>query len=127
MTIFFNLEVLERVSNGNTQDLRNLLYYHYVGKPARMRGQKASLSHINLRGKSYLLNPQPLFEDSSTDPLYVSQYIRLAGRRSYAHYKFYSAKYLDLSFYPELDIDAIKHNPLLNITDSKIYFKYEEN
>jgi len=127
MTLFFNLDTLERVSKGSTKDLRDLLYYHFINKPAVMRGQKLRLSNINLHGNSFLLNPKSLFEDKTTDPLYVSQYIRLAGRRSYTFYKFYTVKYLDLSYYPEIDIAQIKYNPLLKIENSKIYFKYEEN
>jgi predicted RNA-binding protein associated with RNAse of E/G family len=58
--------------------------------------------------------------------VYKAQYIRLAGRRDYAIYKYYGHKYLDLSYYLDINLDTIKNNPLTKITENKIYFKYEE-
>ena len=36
-------------------------------------------------------------------------------------------RYLDLSFFFDIDLNAIKSNPLITIKENKIYFKYEEN
>jgi hypothetical protein len=52
--------------------------------------------------------------------------VKLASRRDYALYKKYGVTFLDMSFYPELAIDALKANPLITINQNKIYFKYEE-
>jgi hypothetical protein len=79
-----------------------------------------------LIGSSYLTNPGELIFDRNTDVLFKSQYIQLAARRSYQQYIDLGYKYLDLSYYPDLKIDAIKYNPLLTIDNNKLYFKYEE-
>ena len=79
----------------------------------------------NLVGHSFILNAASLFQDTC-DIAHKSQYIRLAGRRDYSLYKLYRVTYLDLSYFKDIDLDAIKHNPLLTITDNKIYFKYED-
>ncbi len=46
--------------------------------------------------------------------------------RNYLLYKQYKYKALETSFYPDLNWNAIKHNPLLIITQAEIKFKYEE-
>lgn len=75
---------------------------------------------------AFLLNPEGFFSDKSTDIGYKAQYIRLAGRRDYSLYKTYSIKSLDLSLYPDINLGAIRHNPLLTIAKNHIYFKFEE-
>lgn len=82
-------------------------------------------SKVSLAGTSYLLNPTPLFEDKSTDILYKVQYVKLAARRDYLHYKQYKSTDLQTSYFPDILYDAIKSNPLLNITPQTIEFKYE--
>lgn len=124
MALLFNLTTLESKSNCDPKSLVELLRLHYSNKtiPINYKSRKP----VNLAGNSFLLNPAPFFSDKSTDVIYKAQYIRLAGRRDYATYKYYGTKYLDLSFFKDIDLDAIKHNPLLTINQDKIYFKYEE-
>jgi hypothetical protein len=110
----FNLNKLNKLSNNNPIKLVNILHKYY---------QK---SNINLIGYSYLLNPKKFFLDHSTDILYKAQYIQLAGHRSYQQYKDLNHTYLDLSYYPDLNINTIIFNPILTIKQNKIYFKYEE-
>jgi len=126
MTLLFNLNILETETLCDSKKLVELLKLHYSKKtiPKNHRSRKPIK---NLLGTSFLLNPASLFKDKSTDVIYKAQYIRLAGRRDYANYKYYGTKYLDLSFFQDIDLDAIKHNPLLTIKENKIYFKFEEN
>lgn len=124
-TLLFNLSLLESESQCDSKTLVELLRLHYNKKtiPRNFRSRKPLK---NLLGTSFLLNPASLFNDKSTDVIFKAQYIRLAGRRDYANYKYYGHKHLDLSFFLDIDIDAIKHNPLLTITENKVYFKYED-
>lgn len=120
--LFFNLDSIENLS---TADMVPALKMLYSGSIPKYKHSK--LKFIKVRaGYSFLLNPEALFNDKSTDPSYISQYIKLAGRRNYGMYKLYKITYLDLSYYPEILLDKIKHNPLLTIANNKIYFKYEE-
>jgi hypothetical protein len=82
--------------------------------------------HNKLKGSSFILNPEKLFEDKTTDILYIYQYLLLAARRDYTFYKLYGAKSLPLSYYPDIDLSSIRHNPLLNVINNEIHFKYEE-
>jgi len=123
-TLFFNLEFLESLNN---VDIIPILLMYMRGTLPRSKFCK--LKFINMSkmvGDSFLLNPEPLLTDKSVDPIYILQYIRLAARRNYNMYKTYKIAYLDLSYYPELNIDKLKHNPLLTIANNKIHFKYEE-
>lgn len=121
--LFFNLELLEAKSQCDPTLMLSMIKAHFDKKliPKNNRDKTVLKSLV---GNSYLLNVEPLFSDSA-DIVYKAQYIRLAGRRDYTAFKFYAHKHLDLTFFSDLDLDAIKHNPLLKITDNKIYFKYE--
>jgi hypothetical protein len=110
----FNLEKLEKLAKGDPIKLVELLETYYKG------------FNNKLSGTSYLLAPDKLFFDHTTDVLFKSQYIQLAARRSYQQYKDLGYKHLDLSYYPDLKIDALKYNPLITINNNKLYFKYEE-
>lgn len=124
MAIFFNLQTLENQAGSDSNKFVALFEYHY-SKRVPYKYSKYKPSKIPLNGQSYLLNPTELFSDKSTDVLYKVQYIKLAARRDYSLYKLYKYKALQLSYYPDIVYDAIKTNPLLNITQSEILFKYE--
>jgi hypothetical protein len=126
MTLFFNLGLLESETQCDSVKLFETLRLHFIRKSIP-KNQNSKIKPIfNLKGNSFLINPAYLFTDTSTDIVHKAQYIRLAGRRNYAIYKHYGYTYLDLSFYSDIDLNAIKPNPLLKITENKIHFKYEE-
>lgn len=117
--ILFNLEKLVKLSKGNpTKILKNLQDY-YIAK------KKNYIPRYALRGESWILNPEPLFSRIDVDIGFRVQYILLAARRDRYLYNTYGTKTLLLSYFPDLDIDKIKYNPLLTITKSEIHFKYE--
>ena len=124
MTLFFNLETLEEQAQDDSNKFMAMLEYHH-SKRLPSKYSKYKPSRVSLAGSSFLLNPVSLFEDKSTDILYKLQYVKLAARRDYSFYKQYKSKSLQLSYYPDIILAAIKHNPLLIITQSEILFKYE--
>ncbi len=79
-----------------------------------------------LVGNNFLLNPSAILEDRTTDILYIYQYLTLASLRDYSLYSLYGMKSLALSYYPDLKLDSLKTNPLLNVTNTDIYLQYEE-
>lgn len=127
MALLFNITKLEALAKGDPRLLRETLEHFYKNAPAKARKRHTQYRRQELIGKSFLLHPEPVLTDTSTDPAYVAQYIRLAARRSYMFYKVYNVRYLDLSLFPEVNLDQISHNPLLNIAQNKVYFKYEGN
>lgn len=120
MTLFFNWNKLVKLSKGDSNRLLAIISKYYDNKV------KALPQQTHLSGTSFLLNPKDLFKDTQTDVLYIHQYINLAALRDYSFYKLYGVKSLQLSYYPEINLSSIRHNPLLNVTNTEIYFKYEE-
>lgn len=125
MTLFYNLNILEEQSCKDPNKFMALLWYHFT-KALPRSSSRYKPSKVSLKGDSFLLNPQSLFDDRTTDVLYKVQYIKLSGRRDYNLFKQYGYKALNTSYYPDLLYDNIKHNNLLKITDKEILFKYEE-
>lgn len=123
--LFFNLKTLEEQSCNDTKKFIEMLYFHWSKDPLTKYKQKHQ-SKVSLAGGSYLLNPAALFADKTTDPLYKVQYIKLAGMRDYLLWKQYGFSGLQRSYYPDLAIDNISHNPLLKITKTEVQFKYEQ-
>lgn len=126
MALFFNLQTLETKTRNDPKKLVETLRLHYVGKTAPKNARDLVKPLSNLVGASFLLNAKAIFEDKTTDIVYKAQYIRLAGRRDYLLYKLYGYTHLDLSYFLDINVNTIRHNPLLTITENKIYFKYEE-
>lgn len=121
MTLFFSLENLERESKGNYRKFVELLYEHWSGKLPRPTAK------LTLKGTSFILNPEPLFKsDKNVDILYKIQYIKLAAKRDYALYKLYGCRTLDLSYFPDIDVELLKTNPLLKIVNNQLHFLYED-
>lgn len=128
MTLFFNLELLEKETKGDLRYMVVALHRWFnkelVPKSARQKYKPLSKS---LHGSSFLINPKAFFNDTTTDIIWKIQYLKLAAKRDYTLYKLYGLKWLDMSFMPDLNLTAIQSNPLIKIIDNKIYFKYEEN
>ncbi len=122
--LFFNLDTIEQLDVIDTIPALRIVYYNTIPKSKYSRLKK--FSRNKLLGASFLLNPEPILNDNVTDPNYLVQYVRLAGRRSYAMHKLYNLRYLDLSYFPDISLEKIKHNPLLTIAKDKIHFKYED-
>lgn len=125
MALFFNLKTLESQANGDVEHFMAMLKHHYDKRTLPARWQKYQPSKVPLHGNSFILNPFPLFKDEVTDILYKVQYVKLAARRDFTLYKQYNYKHLQTSYFPDLNIQAIKSNPLLTITPTEIQFKYE--
>lgn len=126
MALFFDLQTLETKTRNDSVKLVEVLRLHYLGKTAPKNARDLVKPLNKIVGTSFLLNAKSLFEDKTTDIAYKAQYIRLAGRRDYLLYKLYGYKHLDLSYFLDINVKIIQHNPLLTITENKIYFKYEE-
>lgn len=124
MTLFFDIIKLEAEAKGNDKLFLDILEDYYNVKTYN---KLQKLKYGSIKGKSWILNPAPLFDKKIADISYIVQYIKLAGRRNYQLFKLYNITYLDTSFYPNLLIDNIKNNPLLIISNKTIYFKFENN
>ena len=126
MTLFFNLELLELKTGTDSYKFVESLRLHYLKRTIPRSKNDKVKPIVGLHGHSFILNPEPLFDVKRIDLVHKVQYIKLAARRNYLNYKLYGHKHLDLSYFPDLMVDAIKYNPLLYTNENKLYFKYEE-
>lgn len=124
--MFFDLKTLQRESQGDPKLMLLMLENFFYNKLPKNKRDMKNFCSKNLTGDSFILNPQRLFVDKA-DILYKVQYIILAAKRDYIFYKIYGVKYLDLSYFPDLDINKIRGNPLMEVIDNKLYFKLEGN
>lgn len=124
MAVFFDLEKLEEQSCNEPTKFLAMLENHFM-KRLPNRYSKHLYSKVPLHGKSFLLNPAGLFNDLTTDIIYKVQYVKLASLRDWSLYKVYKYTGLQTSYYPDLLYDVIRSNPLLEITQTEIKFKYE--
>lgn len=118
MTLFFNIRTLVSESKGDPHKLVDLL----------KRFKEKRIYQIGLRNKliggSFLLNPDAILNDKTTDILYIYQYILLASKRDYALLTLYGIK--SLPIISSLNLNSIRNNPLLEVTKTEIHLKYEE-
>ena len=121
--LFFNLAQLQLAANGNSTTLVKELERYYLYRNKKLNGYYLPKYSL-FGGTSFLINEKELFNDSSLD-VYRAQYIILAGKRDLNLYKEYKVATLDLSFFPDLQVEKIKNNPLLDIKQQQIKFKYE--
>lgn len=124
MTLFFDIIKLETESKGSDKLFIDILEDYYR---VQVLNKIQTIKYRSIKGKSWLLNPIPLFDKTIADLSYIVQYIKLAGRRNYHLYKMHNILTLDITFYPNLNIELIKNNPLLNIINNNIHFKFEDN
>ena len=127
MTLFFNILVLEQETSCDPDYMLQALKFHWR-KQTLAKSKYSVYKPISksLAGSSFLLNPTDFFKDKTTDIRYLAQYLRLCGRRDYSLYKSHRIKFLDLSYFNDLNLPALASNPLLEITNNQIKFKYEE-
>jgi hypothetical protein len=125
MTFFFNLENLEKESCDNATRFISILDMLYNRKlPSKRKGLKPI--KLDMRGKSFILNLKPILDlKKQIDPIYIVQYVKLCSLRDYTLYKIYGMKSVQLSYYPDINLEAIKTNPLITITKSEIKLNYE--
>jgi hypothetical protein len=122
--LFYNLDNLLKEANGDSNKLVKSLYDYYLYKNKNLNGYYLPKYSL-LGGTSYLTNPKSLFNDTKTLVTHKAQYIILAGKREYGVYAEYGITSLDLTFFPDLNIDKIQTNPLLKIVKNQLNFKYE--
>lgn len=123
MILFFSIDNLDRESAGDCRRFLQLLYNLYYKKTI-VTNRRFKAPTLPLVGSSFLLDTPALLREK-TDLEYLVQYVRLAARRDYMLYKSFGETALHLSYFPDINMPRIRHNPLLTITEDKIFFKHE--
>jgi len=126
MALFFNFSTVERAAAGDIQKFLLIMRAHHSPRVRLSSSKRKSIPPLNYAGYSFLLNPADILSDSQTDPAYIYHYIKLASHRNYADFSVFGRRTLDLSLFPHVSTNHIRHNPLLNVVNNQVHFKYEE-
>jgi len=118
--MFFDINKLTKQAKGNPAVMLKMLENIYFRKlPKNKRDMR--FFPTNIVGDNFIENPEALFK-SKADPVYKVQYLILASKRDYLLLKTYGVRDLDLSFFPDLNLDALRGNPLVTVTETSIKF-----
>ncbi len=120
--IFFDLEKLQKEADNNPKLMLIMLDNFISGKLPKNKRDSTNFAKKSLVGNSFLLDPIRLLSHKA-DVNHKVQYLILAAKRDYLWYKLYGTEYLDLSYFPDLNLDKIKGNPLLEVEGNKLLFK----
>jgi len=123
MITFYNLPLIESETVNDSLKFISIMTRLSLGKYLPKTTKERDIT--KMIGNSFLLNAKELLADKTVDINYKIQYIKLAAYRDYALYKLYKVTSLPLSYFPDIALDKIKHNPLLRVTQTDIHFKYE--
>lgn len=119
--MFFDINKLTKQARGNPSVMLKMLENVYRKKiPKNKRDMKYHPSS-SISGDGFIENPEALF-NSKADPVYKVQYLILLSKRDYLLFKTYGIRDLDLSFFPDLNTDALRGNPLVTVTNTSIKF-----
>lgn len=112
-------------------DIRTICQYIHLLEYGILKNKSYydSCSKISIRSinkNSFILNPKSLLKDKDSR-IYHKEYLYLASLRNYAEYLLSGEVGLRISILNALDINIehLHNNPLLTITSSSVYFKYE--
>lgn len=124
--ILFDKSKLMKFSSGKVNKLMDILYYvTYRPLPESSRdASRLKYQSIHWKGDSYLLNPEDFIDQHHRyTKKEVLQYFLVASKRSLPDYLLFGTKTLSMH---SVNINAIKNNRLLTVTDEKIFLKFEE-
>jgi hypothetical protein len=124
--MFFDMKTLQEQSKNSPQLMLKMLENFYYKRIPKNKADKANFCAKSIIGDNFILCPERLFS-AQVDVNYKVQYLILAAKRDYMFYKIYAVTYLDLSYFPDLDIGKIRGNPLMEVINNKLYFKLEGN
>jgi len=86
---------------------------------------KREITKAYPRGPCFMLNLDKVLQEA-TNPNYLYIYLELASKRNLFDYKMRGINYLPMHFVPEYLLGLVETNPMLEVKDEKLYFKYEQ-
>lgn len=120
--MFFDIDILTKQCKGDSITMLKMLENYYFKKIPRSSKDVYGFAKVRLKGYTWLPNPEKLFS-SKADIRYKRQYLILRSKVNILMINEYGLDILDLSFYPDIDKESIRHNPLIEIKNNVLYFK----
>jgi hypothetical protein len=103
---------------------QNLPIPPYLCRKIPYKVKKAATGKY-IRGPCFLINPNEVLLNAK-EPNDLYMYIELASKRNIFDYYIRGIKHLPLILVPEYLIEWVKINPMLEIKNENVYFKYEQ-
>ena len=104
------------------QKIKNMTYISRLPVPKIV---KIEVDKAYPQGPCFVINIDAALKNaSSPNDLYI--YLELASKRNLFDYKMRGVTYLPLHFVSEYLMGLVETNPMLEVKDEKIYFKYEQ-
>jgi hypothetical protein len=120
------LEVLCKKYSAFPQDIlrhyKYILDFGVIPKSNKKFKYKTNL----LFGYSFILKPDRLLYIKTVDSIFISHYIKLAALRDFGLYSKHKISALDLDMYPDINLENIEANPLLQVVNNKLHFLNEK-
>ena len=127
--LLFNKDYLEILCNKYSVFPQDILrhYKHILDFGVLPRFDKKFKYKTSLLfGYSFILNPDRLLHIKTVDSIFISHYIKLAALRDFGLYSKHKISTLDLDMYPDVNLDNINKNPLLQVVNNKLHFLNEK-
>ena len=123
----------KKINNKFGWNARSVLQYFYAKRGIEPKFYLGNKKQTILKeavkpwptGYCYLINIDKVLEEA-TDPNYLYYYLELASKRDLFSYQIRGIRYLPIQFVPEYLMGLVETNPMLEVKDEKVYFKYEQ-
>ena len=123
----------KKINNKFGWNAHNVLQYFYAKRGLRSQFYLGNKKYTILReatkpwppGDCFIVNIDLVLREA-TDPTYLYYYLELASKRNLFDYKLRGITYLPVQLVPEYLMGLVETNPMLEVKDEKIYFKYEQ-
>lgn len=109
----------------------NVLEYFYLKQELKVPSHLKKFRKVKYeaakpypKGPCFILNLDDLLEDNN-DLNHIYTYLELASKRNVFDYLMRGVDYLPLALVPEYLLGLIETNPLLEVYNGNVYFKYE--
>lgn len=125
MMIKFSWKKINDKLGWNASNVLRYLYDKRNIKPQfYMFGNKKELFPFP-KGECYFIDLDAALINAK-DPNHLYIYLELASKRNLFDYKVRGITYLPIQFVPEYLMGLVETNPMLEVKDEKLYFKYEQ-
>jgi hypothetical protein len=118
----FSWKGLYEECDKDSDRLMNILEY-YNGKVVEYQDASTIIKIAAYKKDSYILNLKRFISDTVATNSEKSIYLYLASKRNIMDYQLYKVDCLNLNA-ASIDVVKIIHNPLVEIVNDNIYFKY---
>ena len=125
MMIKFSWKKLNNKFGWNAYKVLDFIYWKQGKSPKFYLKQSFLKTETYPKGDCYFINLDAALENA-TDPNHLYIYLELASKRNLFDYKMRGITYLPIQFVPEYLMGLVDANPMLEVKDEKIYFKYEQ-